>query len=178
MFRMYLQHKNNFDRVTIEVKEYDDEFDDETSVISDICKYLHQTGDIDFIVSGFGSERWPVDCKFDLPLIIRELPEIIQNLNINEYNFCLGFYEQGVMREIIFSDGDDGKLQLECKSLMHGWSPSPSCIIMEKSTVKKMIEELFGNFIAYSQMVCPELMSEKLFKDWIFRYNISYIFNA
>ncbi|WP_374019766.1 hypothetical protein ABU162_08975 [Paenibacillus thiaminolyticus] len=87
MFRMYLQHKNNFDKITVEEKEYDDELDDETSIISDICKYLHQTKNIEFIVSGFGSELWPVDCTFDLPLIIEELPEIIQNLNKNEYNF-------------------------------------------------------------------------------------------
>lgn len=175
MYRMYLQHKNNLDRITIEKKEYDDEFDDGTSVISDICKYLHKTGVVDFIVSGFGSERWPVDCQFDLPSIIEELPDIIQNLKNNEYNFCLGFYEQGVMREIVFSDEEGEKLQLECISLVQGWSPSPSCIVMEKLTVKEMMEELFRNFITYSQKVCPELFSEKLFKDWISAYNISHI---
>ncbi|OAB35919.1 hypothetical protein [Paenibacillus glacialis] len=172
MFKMYLQHKNSFEKVTIDEKKYDDEFDDETSVIFDICKYLHQTGSIDFIVLGFGSDGWPVNCEFDLPSVIEELPEMIQKFNNNEYNCNLGFYEQGVMREIVFRDEEGGKLLLECKSLIHGWSPSPSCIVMEKSTVKEMIEELFRSFITYSQKVCPELLSEKLFRDWISMYNI------
>lgn len=54
---MYLHHENNFDKVTIEEKEYDDDLDDHTIIISDICGYLLQSGEIDFIVSGFGSER-------------------------------------------------------------------------------------------------------------------------
>ncbi|CAH8768851.1 hypothetical protein [Paenibacillus dendritiformis] len=174
MFRMYLRHKNKFDKMTIEEKEYDDELDDETSIISDICKYLHQTKNIEFIVSGFGSELWPVDCTFDLPLIIEELPEIIQNLNKNEYNFRLGFYEQGLMREIVFRE-EGGKIQLECKSLIPGWLPSPSHIVMEKLDVKKMIEELFENFITYSKKVCPELLNEKIFRDWVRLYNLSHM---
>jgi hypothetical protein len=171
VLKMYLHHENNFKKVKIEEKKYDDALDDHTSVISDICEYLHQTGKIDFIVSGFGSERWPVDCKFDLPLIIEELPGIIQNFNNNNFNFCLGFYEQSLMREITFSE-EYGNLHLACKSLTQGWSPSPSCIIMEKLSVKKMFEGLFGDFISCSQKICPELLDEKLFRDWISLYSI------
>jgi len=169
VFKMYLHYENNFDKATNEKKEYDDNFDDHTSIISDICGYLHQTGEIDFIVTGFGSERWPVDCKFDLPLIIEELPEIIQKFNKNECSFCLGFYEQNVMREINFSE-KEGSLHLACKSIAHGWSPSPSNLIMEKLSMKKMLEGLFRDFIFCSQKICPELLDEKLFRDWISLY--------
>jgi len=171
MFKMYLQHKSNFDKVNIEEKEYDDELDYAISIVSDICKYFHQTNSIEFIVSGFGSELWPVDCHCDLPLIIEDLPEIIRNFGKNEYNFRLGFYEQGVMREVAFRE-EGGKLNLECKSLIPGWLPTPSHIVMEKSDVKKMIEELFESFIDYSKKICPELLNEKHFKEWLLRHNI------
>ncbi|WP_019909519.1 hypothetical protein [Paenibacillus sp. HW567] len=174
MFRMCLQQKSELHEMTIEKKIYDDELDNESSVILDICKYLHQTRSIDFIVSGFGSEGWPVDCEFDLPSIIEELPEIIQKFNNNEYNCNLGFYEQGIMREIAFRDEGGEQLLLECRSLMLGWEPSPSTIEMNKSIVKKMLENLFGSFINFSQKVCPELLSEKLFRDWISMNNNSY----
>lgn len=173
MFKMCLENKNDIQKVIIDEINYDDEFDNQSSVIFDICKYLHQTGSIDFIVKGFGSERWPVNCQFDLPSVIEELPEIIQKFNNNEYNCKLEFYEQGVMREIIVRDEEDGKLLLECKSLIQGWSPSPSYIIIEKSNVKKMFEEMFRTFITYARMVCPELLSEKLFIDWVTKFNIS-----
>jgi len=92
MFRMYLQPKSNLDKViNNEEKQYDDELDDETSIISDICKFFHGTNNIEFIVSGFGSELWPV---------------------------------------------------------------------------------------AYSKQVCPELLNEKLFRDWLYLYNLSHVLNC
>lgn len=81
----------------------------------------------------------------------------------------MGFYEQNVMREINFSE-KEGSLHLACKSLTHGWSPSPSYLIMEKLSVKKMLEELFRDFIFCSQKIYPELLDEKLFRDWISLY--------
>lgn len=172
---MYLKSKKEIKNMIIEQPNYDYELDNESSVLFDICKYLHQTRSIEFIVEGFGSERWPVDCEFDLPSVIEELPEIIQNFNNNQYNCILGFYEQGVMREIIISDKGDGNLLLECKSLIPGFLPKPSCIIMDKSTVKKMFEQILRTFINYSRLVCPNLLNEQLFIDWMTKFNISYL---
>lgn len=172
---MYLESNKKFENVIIEQTNYDYELDNESSVLFDICKYLHQTRSVEFIVEGFGSERWPVDCEFDLPSVIEELPEMIQNFNNNQYNCILGFYEQGVMREIIISDKGDGNLLLECKSLIPSFLPKPSCIIMDKSTIKEMFEQIFRTFINYSRLVCPNLLNEQLFIDWITKFNISYL---
>ena len=55
-----------------DISEYDNELDDGRSVISDICKIFADTEKIIFSVSGFGDDNWPVDCRFDLPVIIEQ----------------------------------------------------------------------------------------------------------
>ena len=76
-----------------DIREYDDELDDGRSVIADICGIFADTEKILFFVSGFGDKNWAVDCRFDLPTIIEQLPEILRKINNSDYNFKLDFYE-------------------------------------------------------------------------------------
>ena len=49
---------------------YEEELDDVRSIISDVCEALADTTSADFIVSGFGQKRWPVDVWADLPTFL------------------------------------------------------------------------------------------------------------
>lgn len=175
MFKMYLENTIDIKKIEINNLKYDDQLDDQTSVIFDICRCFQKTNSVNFVIEGFGSKRWPVDCEYDLPSVIEEIPEIIEKFNNREYNHTLGFYEQGVMRELIFKEAGDGELMLECKSLIEGWSPSPSHILVGKFSVMQILEEMYRVFISLGKIVCPELLRERIFIDWINKYNISYI---
>lgn len=148
-----------------EEKSYDCELDDETSVIFDICDFFEGTGEIKFIVSGFGEDDWKVDCRFDLPGIIEVLPGIINKISQGEYSFKLDFYEQGVEREIIFEEnGSD--VSLTCLSRT-SWIPTPSNIEMKKEDVEKIFKSLYDTFISYSTELCHSLINSPLLSEWL-----------
>ncbi|KYN78017.1 hypothetical protein A0J52_01665 [Clostridium sporogenes] len=148
-----------------EKKSYDSELDDETSVIFDICDIFEQTKQIKFLVSGFGQDEWPVNCRFDLPGIIEELPEIINKISQEEYNFKLNFYEQGVERELIFQESGQN-ISLTCLSRTN-WIPTPNMIEMNKEKVKRIFNDLYENFIFYSTELCPSLIKNPLLFNWL-----------
>lgn len=148
-----------------DVKEYDDELDDGRSVIADICEIFADTEKIQFIVSGFGDIRWPVDCRFDLPIIIEQLPEIIIKMKNDDFNFSLDFYEQGIEREVIFK-GDKNNVILKCLS-RNSWIPEPSKIVIEKGEIYKIFNKLYEDFLYYSEILCNELANHYLFKEWM-----------
>jgi hypothetical protein len=83
---------NNIKTNVYDINEYDNELDDGRSVISDICVIFADTEKMIFSVSGFGDENWSVDCRFDLPVIIEQLPEIVSKINNKDFDFKLDFY--------------------------------------------------------------------------------------
>lgn len=167
MFEINLQIKKELSTniIILDKKTYDSDMDDETSIIFDICEIFENTKNIEFNISGFGQNNWPVSCKFDLPGIIEELPEIINNFYNDDFNFILNFYEQGIEREIIFEDNNDN-IKIICLSNTN-WKPNPKCIFMRKKEVKNLIENLYKNFVLYSNKICPDLINHSLIKDWL-----------
>lgn len=148
-----------------DVSEYDNELDDGRSVISDICEIFADTEKMIFSVSGFGDESWHVDCLFDLPVIIEQLPEIISKINNRDFNFKLDFYEQGIEREINFMN-DEEVVNLECIS-RNDWVPEPSKIEMRKENVSNMLIKLHKDFLLYSAVLCNDLANHHLLKEWM-----------
>jgi len=148
-----------------DICEYDSELDDGRSVISDICEIFADTKKMIFAVSGFGDDNWPVDCRFDLPAIIEQIPEIISKINNRDFNFKLDFYEQGIEREINFID--DGEIvNLECIS-RNDWVPEPSKIEMRKENVSAMFRKFHKDFLLYSAVLCNGLANHHLLKEWM-----------
>lgn len=168
MFRMELRAiiplndiKTNIDSI----REYDTELDDGRSVITDICEIFADTEKIVFIVSGFGDEKWAVDCRVDLPIIIEQLPEIINKINNKDFNFKLDFYEQGIEREIEFVNDVEG-VNLICIS-RNSWLPKPSKIEMRKEEVSLIFSKLRDDFLSYSTVLCNSLANHYLLKEWM-----------
>ncbi|SFR69520.1 hypothetical protein [Anaeromicropila populeti] len=147
------------------IGDYDDELDDGRSVIMDICKIMGNTEQILFCVSGFGDDKWTVDCRFDLPIIIEQLPEIIRRINNKDFNFKLDFYEQGIEREIVFVN-DVECVRLVCISRTN-WIPKPNNIKMRKEEVSLIFNNLYKNFLSYSSVLCNGLANHYLFKEWM-----------
>lgn len=148
-----------------DINEYDNELDDGRSVISDICVIFADTEKMIFSVSGFGDENWPVDCRFDLPVIIEQLSEILSKINNKDFNFKLDFYEQGIEREIIFSNNEN-VVNLECIS-RNGWVPKPSKIEMDKENVCTLFRKLYKDFLLYSEVLCNDLANHHLIEEWM-----------
>lgn len=167
MFSMELKTTiplNNIKANVYDINEYDNELDDGRSVISDICEVFADTEKMIFSVSGFGDENWPVDCRFDLPVIIEQLPEIVSKINNKDFNFKLDFYEQGIEREIIFTDAEE-EVNLECISRNAGVS-EPSKIEMKKENISTLFRKLYKDFLLFSVVLCNNLANHRLFKEW------------
>lgn len=148
-----------------EIRYYDMELDDESSILFDICDLFNKTSGMKFMVSGFGQDEWPVDCKYDLVGVMEELPEIIRHINRDDYNFRLYLYEQGVEREIIFKE-TDGNVSLTCLSNTN-WIPKPSTIEMSKEEVEKIFKNLYLDFVFFSTNLCGKLIKHPLLSNWI-----------
>ncbi|SMO52780.1 hypothetical protein [Melghirimyces algeriensis] len=155
-----------YSTMTYSAKCYDDELDDGRSIIDDICEIFEETKEIKFIVSGFGQEYWPVSCLFDLSVIIEQLPEVMNKINSDDYNFSLDFYEQGIEREIIFKDNGDGYIKLNCNSRTD-WKPNPDTIMMKKGDINMIISDLLNDFIYLGKRLCPSLVNHTLLKEWM-----------
>jgi hypothetical protein len=81
---------------------YNNQYDDATSVIMDLCDILQEREIIYFRVKGFGQDTWLVDVATDLASILEQLPEVIDSINKNNYRCYLDFYEQGIERKLVF----------------------------------------------------------------------------
>src|SRR5471032_2614651 len=91
-------------------KNYDPELDDIRSILIDVCEALSNY--VQFNVSGFGQDNWPVDVATDLAVFLEQLPYFMIAISAGE-NFELQFYEQGIRSE-------ERRVGKECRSR---WSP-------------------------------------------------------
>lgn len=60
--------------------QYEDGVDDVRSILCDVCDALAGSSSADFIVSGFGQERWPVDVRTDLAVFLEQLPNALASV--------------------------------------------------------------------------------------------------
>lgn len=167
MFKMdlYLKEENfNLNNNNPEIS-YDEEFDNEVSVILDICIILQEINTVIFKVSGFGDDDWLVDCGFDLPCALEILPYIIKQISEDNYNFELDFFEQGTERTIFFKD-DGNQVVLDCVSRTD-WQPNPSKIIMQKEDVKSIFKNFRDDFIKCSEKICGDLLHNDFLAEWL-----------
>ncbi|MGE6228444.1 hypothetical protein [Paenibacillus chitinolyticus] len=88
-----------------------------------ICDIFEISGAVAFKASGFGQKDWPVDCRTDLSTVMEQVPEILKKIELNQYDFILDFYEQGMERQVAFSPDKDA-IKLTCSSRTH-WTPDP-----------------------------------------------------
>lgn len=143
---------------------YSEEDDNVESIISDICYILQKMEISDFIVSGFGDNKWPVDVRTDLSVILSQVSDVLKAINYEE-NFDLDFFEQGIERYLSFVNKGNTFL-VTCRSFTPRWEPKPNQISLDKQVFIKMLVNLKIEFCKISKIICPKLSSHPCFFDW------------
>ncbi|MDH5654181.1 MAG: hypothetical protein OEZ39_20175 [Gammaproteobacteria bacterium] len=147
----------------IKKEDYDLESDDVRSILTDICVSISESTSAHFLVSGFGEERWPVDIKTDLPVLLEQLPDACCALKKQTEPFCLDFYEQGIERALNF-EPINGAYKIYCKSQTN-WLPNPEYEYISTDELIEIISDLRGVFLS----AIPDksnLLSHPWLQEW------------
>ena len=143
-------------------RSYDPHEDDVRSILTDICRQMGQRSE--FVVSGFGQDRWPVDVQTDLPVFLEQLPEILRA--VHEITVAeIDFYEQGIERSIVLSP-DNGSYVAVCRSRTN-WQPSPSIERIEYADIEKMLLATREVFMRAFKEAAPGLAMHPWVRRWL-----------
>ncbi|MGB3401140.1 MAG: hypothetical protein WBA77_00455 [Microcoleaceae cyanobacterium] len=168
MLSLHLEINKSLDELSQsdldQTPNYDDQYDDATSVIIDLCDILEEEEIVCFRVKGFGQNNWPVDVATDLSSILEQLPEVIDSIHKENYPCHLDFYEQGIERKLVFEKSDK-LVKITCYSRT-SWIPSPTFILENKEYILSMFIKLKSSFVEVANKVCPQLSASDLFIVW------------
>ncbi|MDO7908895.1 hypothetical protein Q5741_21195 [Paenibacillus sp. JX-17] len=142
----------------------DFELDDVVAVLISICEVFEQSEMVSFVVSGFGQEKWPVDCRTDLATVIEQIPDILEKVSKGIFSFELNFYEQGIERQLVFEE-EGGLVRVTCMSRTN-WIPNPNTILFDKVEVSTMFNNFHKKFLEYSSVLCTDLANNPLLENW------------
>jgi hypothetical protein len=152
----------DFTNVRFLARAYDPELDDIRSILSDVCKAME--GQMQFAVSGFGQERWPVDVRTDLAVFLEQLPEVLHAVRLRS-PAEIDFYEQGIERKILLSpDGDD--YLASCVTWTE-WQPSPAVEQLSRASLEQMLIGVQDNFMRLVRGMSPELAKHEWVRSWL-----------
>jgi hypothetical protein len=144
----------------------DPELDDIQSILVEICRALAETESIEFVISGFGRPRWPVDVRTDLPVVLEQLPGMLAFLRLPTNNsFYLDLYEQGIEARLTFTRSD-GLVAIDCTSRTK-WTPNPNREVSSISELNLMFVEVAQAFIVKAKQVHPALTQHAWFQQWV-----------
>lgn len=144
--------------------DYDEQYDDERSVLDDLCEILARTEIASFEVAGFGQDQWPVTVGTDLAVLLEQVPNAIRFMSKQDYPVYLDFYEQGIQRQLIL-ERLNRVAHLSCISGT-SWRPEPQSIIVDERHFQKQLLDLQTTFIWSMEVICPILTSSQLFFYW------------
>lgn len=143
---------------------YDGTRDNVTTVLVDICEALAEDGHVRFAVGGFGQDSWPVDIQWDLPVVIEQIPAVLDALR-HGASAKLGFYEQGIQRVLDIEPRPEGEVTIGCVS-MTSWQPQPSTISVTYPELLALLDSLLARFVDCARQCCPELADHPWFRRW------------
>lgn len=146
----------------IAVRTYDPYEDDVRSILMDACRELASFGE--FVVSGFGQDKWPVDVGTDLSILLEQLPDVISAINSGRPTE-IDFYEQGVERKIIFVPFGENYIAT-CKSQTM-WQPSSETIVVQNTVLKEMLVAVQLTFMIGLEKLLPSLAKHKWILEWL-----------
>lgn len=171
MFKIILNNNKSLEINNVLLKEDYGGYETWEAIVADICEVFNMSEEIEFIVMGFGQDKWPVDCMYDLLCVAENLPKIIMGFSENIFNFELDFYEQGLERKLTFKDKGTF-IEIFCKSRTK-WKPEPLFECTSKKELVEMILKLYRKFIFYSQYLCKNLLENPLMDKFILEDTIT-----
>lgn len=143
--------------------DFDPEFDDARSLIGSVCRLLHDSEVANFLVSGFGDERWPVDVFADLPTFLEQIPVGLKAIEVASNEFDIEFYEQGIERTISFRRAND-VYEMSCQSLTN-WQPSTG-ETMSVSGLRDLFESVRNEFMKSTLGVPMTSKARGVLDEW------------
>jgi hypothetical protein len=151
-------------RPTSRRRVYDAELDDVGSILADLCDELAESECVEFLVSGFGQDSWPVDVRVDLLTILEQLPSTALAIRSGAPEFRLDFYEQGLQRFLTFERSNDNVL-VRCVGGLT-WQPEPVAMILPFTDLSGMLDSLRAEFISIASAINPELARHPWLEEW------------
>lgn len=143
-------------------RAYDPDVDDVRAILIDVCDLASRDGS--FVVSGFGQDRWPVDVRTDLAVLLEQLPEVLLAIESGA-PFAIDFYEQGVRRRISFSPADDGYVA-ECMSFGK-WQPNPVVEQIDRAALLRNLTAVLDEFMRFMRGSFPDLTRHPWVQSWL-----------
>jgi len=152
---------SNFENFTL--RSYNPEEDDVRSMLMDICKFIENQ--VDFNISGFGQNNWPVDSGIDLAVFLEQLPDAIKAIKQRKI-LAIDFYEQGVERYLKISAPDiNGMHQIACTSYS-SWVPDPEIEKIRNSELLEMLYNAKNTFIKILTELSPNIINHPWIVEW------------
>lgn len=145
--------------------DYDESLDNITSILSDVCDALEDQGKSQLIVSGFGQQRWPVDVRTDLSVLLEQLPDLIESVSSGA-PAELDFYEQGIERLLLFTPVAES-YDVLCQSRRVGWNPDPSVERINRADLATMLRAVQDGFMSLLRNSSPELAVHLWVVSWL-----------
>jgi hypothetical protein len=155
-------HISDLSDVRLLERNYDLHEDDIRSILFDICRVI--AGWSDFVVSGFGQDRWPVEVTTDLPVFLEQLPSVLRAVR-DGVDTRIDFYEQGVERSIELTSNGDIYV-VKCVSNT-SWEPNPVIDSVNRRMLEDMLLALRDVFMASFAEVAPGLVNHSWVKEWL-----------
>jgi hypothetical protein len=144
-------------------RPYDEQFDDVTAIIEDICDVLQDSGAAVFSVGGFGQDNWPVDVRHDLPHFLDQAEDVIAAIRKGNQT-DLAFPEQGIQR-IVQIATVNGSSTLTCTSFGN-WKPNGEVVTIQTAELLAQLAAIVRNFVTAAGQYCPELSRHPWSEQW------------
>lgn len=164
---MYIKlNIQNLPRMQMPMSIYDPELDTIISILDEVCEYLHEflAQHIEFIVSGFGQEVWPVSLRTDLAVFLEQLPLLLHDV-VAGLPTKLDFYEQGVERFLTFTPSE-AHYVISCLSWTD-WQPNPVIEHIEQVSLQQMLLGVQEAFMDMLHRIAPSLSQHPWVKSWL-----------
>lgn len=148
----------------LKIPYLDEDLHDIDSLLIYLCEVIENLNFVEFIVCGFGQDKWPLDISVDLSSVLVQLSDIALAIGEKDNFFELDFFGQGIQRRINF----ERKEQFFTVNCLSGtnWIPNPGNIILSEQNIVLQVLNLTEDFTRYACSIFPSLSKYKLFKDW------------
>jgi hypothetical protein len=143
-------------------RTYNSDEDDVRSILIDVCRAMESQSE--FLLSGFGQQRWPVDVGTDLPVFLEQLPSALRAVNEN-MPAAIDFYEQGVERSIVLEPL--GHRYIATCASQTDWQPNPTTEDIPGEELADMLLAAREAFMSVLVETAPDLAKHPWIRNWL-----------
>lgn len=135
--------------------------DDFYTIVMKTSTILEAAG-AEFVMSGFGNTRWPLDLSYDGSMVIEELPEFMADLVDGAATLQLS--GQGVETDLVFEKIGE-EFRISCVSGAE-WVDCDITHHVDQVVILAMFDELARRFVHGLEMVDSEVAGRAPFASW------------